>query len=54
MGLTYTRSRLDFVYYFPTEESWDFLDDRGITSSSSTRSVARSAARSRAAGADRG
>lgn len=31
VGVTYTRSRLDFVYYFPTEESWNFLDDRGIT-----------------------
>ena len=30
VGLSYTRSRLDFVYYFPTEESWNFLDDRGI------------------------
>jgi hypothetical protein len=30
VGLSYTQSRLDFVYYFPTQESWDILDDRGI------------------------
>jgi len=30
VGLAYTRSRLEFAFYFPTEESWDILDDRGI------------------------
>ncbi|HET9420138.1 MAG TPA: DUF4190 domain-containing protein [Nocardioides sp.] len=30
VGLSYAQSRLDFVYYFPTQESWDYLDDRGI------------------------
>jgi hypothetical protein len=33
VGVGYTRSRLDFVYYFPTQQSWDLLDDRGIVCS---------------------
>jgi hypothetical protein len=33
VGVGYTRSQLDFVYYFPTQQSWDFLDDRGIVCS---------------------
>lgn len=30
VGVPYGRSDLDFVYYFPSEESWEFLDDRAI------------------------
>ena len=33
VGVGYARTQLDFVYYFPSQQSWDLLDDRGIVCS---------------------